>query len=106
MAYEIKRGDLLPTLKANLLDAANQPITNLNLATSIFAVFKKPDNSVLRRTCTLLDPALAKVEFVWQLGDTEPAGPWQVEFEISWPGGPQTVPSKGYVAFEVYPDLG
>lgn len=106
MAYEIKRGDRLPSLKATLLDAANQPIANLNLATSITAVFKKPDNTVLRRACTLIEPAAAKVEFVWATGDTDQVGAWQVEFEITWPGGPQTVPSKGTVAFEVYPDLG
>ncbi len=108
MAYELKRNDLLPVLRATLTQGDPPVPIDLTAATEVFAVFKKPDASVLRRAATILDAAAGRVEFVWQAGDTSPAGTWEVEFEIDFTGKPQTVPSdkEQNPKFEVDADLG
>lgn len=106
MPYEIKRGDLLPTLKSYVQQPPGTGI-NLSTALSVTAVFKRPDATVLRAACNIVDAATGLVEYVWATGETSQQGTWQVEFEISWPGTkPQTVPSKGVGTFEIYADLG
>ncbi len=106
MAYEIKRGDLLPTLKSYVQQPPGTGI-NLSTAVGVTAVFKRPDATTLRAACNIVDAATGLVQYVWTLGQTDQVGIWQIEFEINWPGTkPQTVPSKGFGTFEIYPDLG
>lgn len=108
MAFEIKRGDLEPPLNAQLIQADSTPI-NLSTAVSVRALVRHTTTQVLavNRVVTIVDAVTGKVRILWATGETAIDGPYEVEFEVMWPGGrPQTVPSNGFFNFLIYPDLG
>lgn len=108
MAYEIKRGDLEPPLDATLKQADGSAI-DLTTAGSVKALIRHAHSGVVavNRAITIVDAAAGKVRVTWATGETDVAGPYELEAEITWfSGRPQTVPSGPYYRFSIYEDLG
>ena len=47
------------------------------------------------------------MKYVWQTGDTDTAGTFQGEFEVTYTSGEiETFPNDGYIGIEVLADIG
>lgn len=54
----------------------------------------------------IVDAAAGSVKYQWQADDTDETGRFQGEFEITFAdGGVQTVPTAGYIAVVITPEL-
>jgi hypothetical protein len=107
---ELKRGDTAPAVQAPLYadDAATTPL-DLAGATVEFVMAKtasEPGTPKLTGACTVTDPTAGKVEYGWQAGDTDTAGSYMAEFQITWSDGTiQTLPRSGYLTVTITEDL-
>ncbi len=95
--FTIKQDNILPEIRATLLDANDDPI---NLAGSTVRFHMKSDNDgalVVDALATIILPAVdGRVEYAWVAGDTDEAGWMSIEWEITNAGDVTTVPSFGY----------
>lgn len=105
MAFQIKRGDLLPILSVVLAQSNGNPIP-LGTAVGIRAIVRQNGRIIVSRPATIVDAAGGEVALEWEDGDTDVAGLAEVEFEIIWPTlAPQTVPSAGGFEVQIIADL-
>ena len=95
--FVIKQDNVLPEIRATLLDANDDPI---NLAGSTVRFHMKSDNDGATKVDALATVLVAldgRVEYAWAVGDTDEAGWMAIEWEITDVGGDVTiVPSFGY----------
>ncbi len=98
--FYLKKGDTAPPLRMFLRQRDGSPIP-LGTAT---VVFHMDNGSIASGSVDILDAALGKVEYVWQAGDTDTAGSFNGEFEITDGGKDQTVPSNGYIIIKILDD--
>lgn len=95
--FEIKQDNLLPEIRATLLDGDDNPI---NLAGSTVRFHMKSDNDgalVVDALATILVAVDGRVEYAWAAGDTDEAGWMAIEWEITdVDANVTTVPSFGY----------
>lgn len=103
MAFTIKQGDTLPPLVAILREADLTPI-DLSDATSVKLAIKGP--VTWKKDCSIVDAPEGKVSYSWVSGDTSTNGQYEAEFEITWPGGIQTVPNDKYFQIVIVTELG
>lgn len=107
MAYSIKKDDTAPPITATLRDSQGTPI-DLTGCTVKFHMKAVPPGtkSLLDKSVSILDGVNGKVRYVWATGDTDTAGPYRAEFEITYPDlTHQTVPSDAYIDVLVVDDL-
>jgi len=98
--FYIKKGDTAPPLRVFLRQRDGSPIP---LATAT-VVFHMGNGKVASGTVNILDADLGKVEYRWQTGDTDTAGSFDGEFEITDGGKNQTVPSNEYIVIKILDD--
>lgn len=95
--FVIKQGNVLPWIRATLLDADDAPI---NLAGSTVRFHMKSDNdggTVVDTLATIIGAAAGEVAYEWAAGDTDEAGWMSIEWEITDGAlDVTTVPSYGY----------
>lgn len=114
--FEIKRGDLLPIISTTLTNAAGQAITvPTGVGTSVtffMRLASAPTDSAPAVTgvCAVADQASGvtrgQVSYVWQAGDTDVAGDYNVEWKvIAADGRPQTFPTVGFDTLRINDDL-
>lgn len=89
---KIKRNDLQPYFRFSIPDAVG-----LDQATFVCTMIdtKKKEVKIDRRSagCVITDPTKNECEYRWQLGDTDTAGTFSIEFEFTpTAGGKFTVP--------------
>lgn len=103
--FSIKRGDILPKVRANLYDETGAAI-DLTTAVSVrFHWRLKNGGPGKSGACTILNALTGDVEYGWVAGDTNVAGVYQGEFRVEFSGGKLTVPSYGYLEFEIQNSL-
>lgn len=102
--FSVKKGDLLPKLRATLRDGRGSPL-DLTTATGVAFRMRATAGGSLKidlAACAVIAPATAGVvEYTWAGTDTDTVGDFDGEFIVTWPGGPQTVPASGYVTVSV-----
>lgn len=115
MAFVIKRNDTRPIFKAQLTQTdptgatTNQVPVDLTTATSVkFYMRLTPNTGILEvsGTAAIVDAATGKVSYTWIAADTDTAGQYLAEFEVSWGTDKQTFPSDDYLTITVKDDLG
>lgn len=105
--FIIKRHDRLPVLRLTLLDDET-PVDLTNAAATRLLISNlaglKVDQPMVK--LTQVGDTLGQVEYAWQAGDTDTAGTFNAEVEVTWPGGArQTFPANGYFRVRVTKDL-
>lgn len=112
--FEIKSNDLRPRYRVQLTsaDADNPRIqvpVDLTEATGAFFNMRtadvRPVIKISRQPMNFIDRATGIVEYMWDEGDTDTAGKFNAEVEISWDGEPQTYPSYGFFSILIYGDI-
>lgn len=104
--HRMKRNDLLPSLAATLSYAGVGAI-DLTTAVSVKFIMKAPGGVVkVNRAAVFVDRPTGKVRYDWTLGDTDTAGRFHGEFEVTDASGKKlTVPNDGYFAVNIVADL-
>lgn len=104
--FTIKRRDQLPPIQATLRDATNT-IVNLTAATVRFIMVNKDTGDVLDQPATVVDANGGVVRYDWVAGDTDTAGNYSAEFEVTFASGKaETFPNSKNLAIKIPEDLG
>lgn len=98
--FEIKAGDTLPALETVLLDGDGVPF-DLTSASGVrlnMVLESHPRTVVLTAAvCTFAADTTGAVGYDWQVGDTDVAGTYNIEWVVLFASGDETtVPSKGF----------
>ena len=95
--FPLKVGDLLPRYRAELTNAAGQP---LDLTTATAVTFKMRakggTTAKVNAAAVFIDRPAGVVEYAFTGTDTDTAGDFDTLFLITWPDGPQTIPPSGF----------
>lgn len=111
--FPMKRNDTDPAYRVQLYDIdenGTQTVANLGIGSSV--VFNMTPLAggpakVDRGTVTINDAASGDVEYRWQSGDTNEAGVFRTEFEVTFSNGRRrTYPREGYGKIKIDEDLG
>lgn len=101
--FSIKRGDRLPKLRATLLDADDAAI-NLTGCTVAFRIRSVATGVTADHAGAIVDAAAGIVEHTFGT-EADTVGLLQAEVIVTFPGGQQTIPSRGVITIEVVPSL-
>lgn len=98
--FEIKEGDTGPDLATVLLGSDRRPVdlTNALSVTLTMALAGHPRTKVIdAATAIFAADATGAVRYVWQPGDTDTVGTYNIEWHVVWGDDfEMTFPSVGY----------
>jgi hypothetical protein len=105
--FTIKQGDTRPKLVA-VLSESGTPI-DLTTATSVKLLMRVTGSvgaAKVDAAATITSAAAGEVTYTWLAADTDTAGTYDAEWEITWSdGGIETVPNDGYFTVVVGDDI-
>jgi hypothetical protein len=113
MAFQIKQNDTRPlfvvVLKDDFGEETEAPV-NLTTAggTAFFNMRAKAGGAVKisRGTALVTNAAAGEVTYSWLPADTDTAGEYEAELEVSWPSSKvETFPNSGYWDVTVVDDI-
>jgi len=107
MSFTIKQNDTSPVIAATLKDASGTPV-NLTAATVQFHM-RKIGGSTLKvdAAATLVDAAQGSIKYTWTGSDTDSAGNYSAEFEVTYSDGTiETFPNGGNISIIIAQNLG
>lgn len=102
--FRLKAGDRFPKMQLVLADTSGTP---LNLTGCTVALRAKARGSGVALTptgnpLTIVTPLAGVVEYAWGVAEPFPAGVYDLEAAVTYPGGQvQSVPTSGYVVLVV-----
>lgn len=104
--FSIKQGDTLPPIRSILKDAANN-VVPLPVGTTVKFHLKKVSGSIkVDAAATIVDVPTAEVKYDWVDGDTDEAGDFVAEWEVTYSGGGTlSVPNTTDIEVKIYPQL-
>jgi len=104
--FSIKENDTLPAIRAILKDSSGA-VVNLTNATVRFHMRNTSNSNIkVDSAATVVDAAGGVVDYEWTSADTDVAGQYEIEFEVTFSGGGiQTFPNDSYGTVVVYDDL-
>lgn len=105
--FTIKRRDQLPEIEVTLKDATGA-LVNLSGSTVRFIMVSKSDNSTaVSAPATIVNAVGGVVKYSWQVGDTDVAGSYSGEFEVTFVSGKaETFPNARNLVIKIPADLG
>lgn len=111
---EMKTGDLRPGVQATLTDNTGNPVNIAGATVRFVMATRASPREVVIDTAASNDQAgdgsdgsKGKVSYEWVDGDTETAGTFLSEFEVTYASGiTQTFPTVGYKTVNFTEDLG
>jgi len=105
MAFNIKQNDTSPSLQATLKDANNNRIS-LAGATVRFHLKALDGTIKVDAAMTITDDTGGVVQYDWQAGDTDTAGSYYAEIEVTYnDGAVETFPNNQNLAISIRPEL-
>ena len=105
MAFTIKQNDTSPALQATLKDYNGNAI-NLLGATVKFHMKSFEGAIKVNQTMTITSTSGGVVTYFWQEGDTDTAGTYYAEFEVTYADlSVETFPNSGSIAITITPEL-
>lgn len=108
--FAIKQNDLVPAITATLMQAvgtASAAPIDLTTATSVkFAMRLRSSGATkIDAVGSIVTPAAGTVKYQWSGTDTDTAGDYDCEWQITWPAGKQTVPGASYDKVVITDDI-
>jgi uncharacterized protein YfaS (alpha-2-macroglobulin family) len=102
--FYIKTGDLLPTIRAQLTGAGGAPV-KLAGASVEFHMKNAAGTLKVNANATVENAARGVVEYAWTGTDTDTAGTYTAEFEVSVAGKTMTFPNDSNIAVVISDEL-
>ena len=105
--FFIKRNDDNPSLDVALQDDKGRPV-NVTGATTVFHMRNAADDTVKVSggTTSTLNATRGEVRYSWSTSDTDTAGNFEGEFQVTFSGGGvQTFPNDGYIDIIIFEDV-
>lgn len=108
--FKIKKGDLVPAVTATLMQAVGSAAAaaiDLTTASSVKFAMRNRNGGAIKvdAAATVVSAAAGTVKYQWAGTDTDTAGIFDGEWQITWPAGKQTVPGGGYDTIQVTTDI-
>lgn len=106
MAFKIKTNDTSPKLTVDLENASGSAI-DLSGSTARFHMKKYGETSLkVDDSADITDADNGRVEYTWSSGDTDTAGTYYGEIEVTYgDGAVETFPNSGYFTIIIQEDL-
>lgn len=105
MTFYVKQNDTSPAMLATLQDAEGNAV-NLTGATVRFHMRSVGGNPVVDAAATIVTPLSGIVRYNWVAADTDTAGTYQAEFEVTYADASiETFPNDGYIVVQIIDDI-
>lgn len=105
MAFTIKQSDTSPAIRATLQDANGTPV-NITGASVRFHMKSLEGTLVVDQPMAIVTPSSGVVRYDWQTVDTDTAGTFVGEIEVTYlDGSVETFPNTGNFAIVITPEL-
>lgn len=102
----IKQGDTWPELEAVLEETVGGVTKPIDLSTATKVVLiGKSGTKTIGAECTSFKSSAGVVKYKWKTTDTENAATFEIEWQITWPSGIQSVPNEEYDELVITPNL-
>jgi len=103
--FYIKRRDTSPIYRAILKDG-DDAIVDVTGATIRFHMFDQTGTSKVDAAAVINSGTAGDVQYEWTADDTDTAGFFDVEFEVTYSGGRvETFPNYGFERVHIHEDL-
>ena len=106
MAFNIKQNDTSPSIRATLKDGSNSAV-DLTGASVNFHMVSLEGVTVVDSAAVIVDPSTSGiVQYNWVAGDTQTAGAYNAEFEVTFSNGKvETFPNDSYISVSIRAEL-
>lgn len=109
ITYFVKRGDTLPVIGLDVLNSDGDPY-DLTGAEAVFYMFADDVARTAKvdgEEATVTTPGtLGQLQYAFQANDTDTAGDYLAQFEVSQNGYTITFPTQGFMVIKIEEDLG
>lgn len=107
MAIFVKKDDRRPHAAATLKDALGVAVNVSGMTVKFIMTPVGGTVPKVNAAAAIVDGPNGKVEYAWLVGDTDTAGNYKGEFEVTDAAGKKmTFPNDGYIDVSVVADLG
>jgi len=104
---DMKQNDRLPVLEITIKKTDGTPLDLTGATAKFFMVDAKTNVTKVSAAATVKNATGGVVEYAWAAGDTDTAGDFKAEVEITYADGKKiTAPSEGYIEIKIHPELG
>jgi len=104
--FQLKRGDTVPALRRTLLNAIDDPVDLTNADVSFHMRQKGRDDAAVDAAATVVNASGGEVEYRWEDGDTDEAGVFLAEFEVTYADGSvETFPNTDNILIRINEDI-
>lgn len=106
MSFSIKRNDRQPTFDVTLEAPAGTPVDLTGCTVKLIMTKDGSSSSKVNAAATVTSAADGEVSYSWGATDTDTAGLYRAEWEVTFAGGTKrTFPAEDYLYVNVLPDL-
>lgn len=97
--FTLKKGDRRPSITAQILDGAGNPVNLGGGATAKFVMqMRGASQPKVDAAAVVVDPAQGKLQYDWAASDVDTVGVYLAEFEVTLADGKKlTAPQTGYI---------
>ena len=103
--FDIKRNDTSPSIAGTVKDADGNAV-DITGSSVRFHMLDKDDVVVVDAAATIVSAANGQVRYDWQAADTDVAGAFKGEFEVTYSTGYiESFPNTSHIPIRIFKDL-